>query len=119
MLLRSRRLFSIVLLINACANLVYTKLQAQDVTDNKALHQLFDNYYEEYLKLKPLDATYRGDDRYNDLLPNDGAADYLKAQHDFLIKYQNALKKFNFQKLDEQDKISYGILMFAVDRELE
>src|SRR4051812_5544913 len=93
-------------------------LCAQDSSGNKPLHQLFDAYYEEYLKLFPLDATSLGDTRYNDLLPNTGAVSYRKAVHDFYTKYQNALKQFNYQQLEEQDNISYDILMDKTQREL-
>lgn len=116
--MRSKWGFLIVLSIIACANTQPTKLQAQDPADNKALHQLFDNYYEEYLKLNPVEATYRGDNRYNDLLPNDGSEAYLKTRLDFLVKYQNALKQLNYESLDDQDKISYDILLFTINREL-
>jgi hypothetical protein len=44
-----------------------------------------DNYYEEGLLFNPIAATQRGDNRYNDLLPNDIAAPYLK-NNDFTIK---------------------------------
>ena len=32
--------------------------------------KLFADYYEEHLKLYPLEATFAGDNRYDDLLPN-------------------------------------------------
>jgi len=105
MVIRSNRLFLIVLSITAFVNLLSTKLQAQVGTDTKALHQLFDNYYEGFLKLNPVEATYRGDSRYNDLLPNDGSEIYLKAKSDFHIKYQNALKQIKYESLDDEEKI--------------
>jgi len=37
--------------------------------------EVFENYYQERLALYPLDATYAGDERYNDLFPNDLTAD--------------------------------------------
>jgi hypothetical protein len=36
---------------------------------NKELAALFDSYWEERMKLFPLEATALGDNRYNDLLP--------------------------------------------------
>ena len=95
-----------------------TNLMAQVSTGNKALHQFFNDYYEESLKLFPINATYEGDKRYNDLLPNDGSISFLKAKHNFYTKYQQALKKFDYQKLNEQDKVSYDILMDITQREL-
>ncbi|MDI3319470.1 DUF885 domain-containing protein [Pinibacter soli] len=119
MLLRSKRFFTLALLMNLVANLLCTKVQAQNDTGIHALHTLFDNYYEEYVQLNPLDATFRGDFRYNDKLPNDGTVSYLKALHDFYNKYQTALQQITYQKLNEQDKISYDILRFIIDRELK
>ena len=41
--------------------------------NNKSLeiNQVFENYYQESLKLYPLNATSQGDNRYNNFLPND------------------------------------------------
>jgi len=49
--------------------------------------------------------------RYNDSAPlNDGSIS-LERKHNFYTKYQQALKKFVTKKLNEQDKVSYDILM--------
>jgi hypothetical protein len=60
---------------------------AQKRDKKTEFNKFVDNYYEEGLLFNPIAATQRGD-RYNDLLPNDIAAPYLKKQHDFTIKYQ-------------------------------
>lgn len=91
---------------------------AQTTTENKKLHQLFDDYYEERLKFFPLEATQQGDMRYNDLLPNTGTASYLKAQHDFYSKYLHQLKTYNYNSLNAEDKISYDILNDFITRSL-
>ena len=106
-------LFLLFFAISSTANLI-----AQVSTGNKALHQFFDDYYEESLKLFPINATYEGDTRYNDLLPNDGSISFLKEKHNFHTKYQQGLKKFDYQTLNEQDKVSYDILMDITRREL-
>ncbi|MDI3320658.1 DUF885 domain-containing protein [Pinibacter soli] len=105
----------IVLFIAALPNV---KLVAQSTGKNESLHLLFDEYHEEGLKLNPLSATMEGDDRFNDLLPNDGAASFIKASHAFYTKYQNSLKTYNYQKLNAQDKLSYDILMDVIERRL-
>ncbi|MEO8417037.1 MAG: hypothetical protein ABI472_25460, partial [Ginsengibacter sp.] len=64
-----------------CAMIVNTV--AQQSAQNKSLQLLFANYYQDRLKLYPLEATSIGDNRYNNLLPNDGSADYLKQVHNF------------------------------------
>lgn len=83
------------------------------------LNQLFENYYQDRLKLFPLEATSAGDDRYNNLLYNDGSRDFLNRKHDFYVKYKRGLAKFKPETLTSEDKISYYILKEIIDRELE
>ena len=45
--------------------------------------KFLDGYYEEYLKLNPLEATQIADNRYNDLLPNDISGGYRRELEDF------------------------------------
>jgi hypothetical protein len=63
---------------------------------------------EEGLLFNPIAATQRGDNRYNDLLPNDIAAPYLKKQR--LHKISKLLKAFDSNKLNSFDKIAFDIM---------
>jgi len=78
--------------------------------ENKNFSKLCDQYYEEGLKLFPLNATYAGDDRYNDLLPNDGSVQFINETKDFYTKYLDSLKGYDRQKLNENDRLSYDVL---------
>lgn len=118
MLLKPKSFVVFTLFLLFFVLLLTAKVTAQVSTVNKALRQFFDDYYEESLKLFPLNATYEGDTRYNDLLPDDGSISFLKEKHTFYTRYQQALKKFDYQKLNEQDKISYDILTDIIQREL-
>jgi uncharacterized protein (DUF885 family) len=86
---------------------------------NKELAKLFDNYYEDKLKLYPLEATAIGDNRYNALLQNDGSEAFIKQAHDFYAGYLDKLKGFNRDGLDEEDKLSYDILLYKLNTVLE
>ncbi|MDB5132879.1 MAG: hypothetical protein JWR02_2628 [Mucilaginibacter sp.] len=86
---------------------------------NKELAKLFDNYYEDKLKLYPLEATSIGDNRYNALLQNDGSEVFIKQAHDFYAGYLDKLKTFNRDGLDEEDKLSYDILLYKLNTVLE
>jgi uncharacterized protein (DUF885 family) len=96
-----------------------TRSAAQNTVRNEALHQLFENYYQERLPLFPLEATSNGDERYNHVLHNDGSQAYLKKLHDLYTKYQKDLNNFKPAELNAQDKISYYILKDILTRELE
>jgi len=82
----------------------------QEAKDIKDLSVLTEQYYEDKLKLYPLEVTSIGDNRYNDLLPNSGSAKFIKEEHDFYQKYLTQLKTYARDILDENDKLSYDIL---------
>jgi hypothetical protein len=48
-----------------------TIVLAQKRDKKTEFNKFVDNYYEEGLLFNPIAATQRGDNRYNDLLPND------------------------------------------------
>ena len=118
MLYKTKPLLAFTAIILCIAMLKAPGLLAQSTPD-KALHQLFDSYYEDFLKLYPLAATQRGDARYNNLLPNTGSKAFIKSAHDFNAKYRQELKKINYSLLSPDDKTSYDILMVMLTRELE
>jgi len=71
--------------------------------------KMLDDYYEQRMKLYPLEATQNGDNRYNDLLPiniTDAYKDTLKI---FFNKYLTAAQKFDTSKLTANDLISLKI----------
>lgn len=92
-----------------------TKTGSTAKAPNKDLAKLFENYYEDRLKLYPLEATSIGDNRYNDQLPNDGSAAFIKQADAF---YKNYLHKINFFAdidLNEEDKLSYDIFVYEMN----
>jgi len=78
-----------------------------DKEDNKELSAVFNNYYEDRLKLFPLEATAIGDTRYNDLLPIDFTDAYRKQLKDFYNQYLAELNKYQRENLSEKDQLSY------------
>ena len=83
-------------------------------SQNTSLHKLFDNYYEDRLKLFPAEATTNGDNRYNDLLPNTGSQQYIQQLTFFYDTYLTGLKKYNRQKLSAADRTSYDLLAYIL-----
>lgn len=68
------------------------------------------NYYEEYLKLYPLEATIQGDNRYNDLLPINIDKDFISAEIAFYNKVQEQLKMIDYKTLPDEKKVIYDVL---------
>jgi uncharacterized protein (DUF885 family) len=86
---------------------------------NTALNKMFDDYYEDRLKLYPLEATQIGDNRYNGLLPINITEAYGDTLHNFYTRYLTAVEKYDTAKLTENDLISYKIFDREMNMQLE
>ncbi|WP_377163997.1 DUF885 family protein [Mucilaginibacter terrae] len=99
-----------VLLMAACK-------QAKESNPN--FGKLLESYYEDRLVLYPFEATAIGDNRYNDKLPNDGSAEFMKQAQNFYKIYINRLHSFKRDDLSEQDKLSYDVLDYQMRVQLD
>jgi len=54
--------------------------------NNKPFNKLLAAYYDEGITFNPIGATQRGDNRFNDILPNNIATPYLKKRHNYNLK---------------------------------
>ncbi len=81
--------------------------------------QVFENYYQESLKLYPLQATSQGDLRYNDFLPNDLSDEFRKKEKEFYTFYKSQLNNFPDQTLNENDLLSKKVLLWECDLSLK
>ena len=89
--------------------------------NNKSLEiaQVFENYYQESLKLYPLQATSQGDLRYNDFLPNDLSDEFRKKEKKFYTFYKSQLNNFPDHTLNENDLLSKKVLLWECDLSLK
>ena len=83
------------------------------------LTRLYADYWEEVLKLNPVQATFQGDNRYNDLLPDFGSAEYRKQQHDFTVRWLKTIEGVGSDGLSGQDLLSYEIFVRDSKNSLE
>ena len=61
------------------------------------LDSIAGNYYEQYLKLYPLEATTQGDYRYNDQLPINIDKDFISSEIAFYNSVQQQLAKVDYK----------------------
>jgi len=93
---------------------------AAPVADAHAeLATLLDRYFEELLELNPLLATFIGDNRYNDRLPNDIGPEQRARQHELNERYVAAARRIDANTLDGPDRISLEIFLRERERALE
>ena len=83
------------------------------------LADLFDRYWEENMRLFPIEATQNGDNRYNDRLTIDIADSFRDSLRRFYSTYLDGVKKFNREELGENDRISYDIFRREMEMQLE
>ena len=83
------------------------------------LNALLESYFEEMLPLRPVLATYIGDSRYNDRLPNFLSAGYRAQVHALDQRYLDALRKIDPAALGAADRTSYEIFVRERERALE
>ena len=95
------------------------KAAATQQVKAQKLNALYDQYWEEVLKLNPLQATFQGDPRYNDQLPDFGSATFRKQQHDFTARWLKTLEDLGPDGLQGQDLLSYQIFVRDAKNSLE
>jgi uncharacterized protein (DUF885 family) len=105
-------LLASLVLFAACAG----SAGAAEGTDRAAkLDALYAEFWEENLKLNPVQATFAGDQRYNAELPNMLAPENLAKQRSFHSKYLKTARGIGSDGLAGQDRLSYEI--FTLNRE--
>lgn len=87
--------------------------------DNKELAAMLDTYYEERLKLFPLESTMNGDERYNDQMFIDFTDGYRSNLKKFYKEYLTYLTKFDRDVLSEKDQLSYDVFKREMEINIE
>ena len=75
------------------------------------LTTLYAEYWEELLKLNPVQATFQGDARYNDQLPDFGSAEYREQVRSFNERWLKTVEAIGSEGLSGQDLLSYRIFV--------
>nr|WP_111265931.1 DUF885 family protein [Lysobacter maris] len=92
---------------------------ASDSAKAARLDALYEQYWEQMLELNPLAATFQGDPRYNDRLPNILSEDYRRQSHDFTARWLKTVEDVGPEGLQGQDLLSYQIFVRDAKMELE
>ena len=91
----------------------------ENIQNNVELNTILENYYQDGLKLNPINATNEGDSRYNDKFPELITDNYKKKQAEYYNKYLNKVSKFEINDLSDVDKMSKSILEWECKINLE
>lgn len=83
------------------------------------LAALFDEYFEQNLELNPIQATFIGDARYNDRLPNFLSEEQIEKNRRFDEYWLNRIKQVSRDELSGQDRLSYDVFVYDREQALE
>lgn len=86
---------------------------------NENLVSLFQDYYEQYVILFPLEATGFGDNRYNDSMPIDISPDFLAKKKAFYQKTLERLGQIDSSKASDINRLMAEILSYELRTRLE
>ncbi|MBC8173159.1 MAG: DUF885 family protein, partial [Chitinophagales bacterium] len=94
-------------------------MKRSEAPDERSTDSLFQQYYDERIQLYPLEATLNGINTYNDQLPNDISEAYRTKLRAFYQKYLDTLNTYDRTKLDHNDQMSYDVLQWELNINLE
>lgn len=117
-----KTIFSRTLLF-ALITIVAVSCKKQDSPITKTtpanLDSITTRYYEQYLKLHPLEATSQGDNRYNDQLPVNIDKDFIAGEISFYKNELDQLAKIDYAQLSDEDKTVYDVLDYTLKDKTE
>ena len=88
------------------------------VETNQKFEQFLKDYNEGKLQLNPINATYAGDNRFNDLFPNFLSDEYSLKAKDFYTNYKVKLNDFSNSELTQSQQMSKEVLAWDCEMAL-
>src|SRR4029078_10219685 len=83
------------------------------------LDKMYGEFWEESLRRNPIQATYVGDNRFNDLLPNFFSPQYRDESIAFDHKWLARFQAIDPNDLDGQARLSYDVMLRNINLDLE
>lgn len=96
-----------------------TSATAAQTAAARQLSQIYADYWEAALQRNPVQATFIGDHRYNDRLPNFLAPEYREETRRFAAEWLAKAQAVDAGGLAGQDRLSYEIFVRNLESELE
>ena len=87
------------------------------LTTLSPLHQLFQDHWDAWMRFDPLNATYVGDQRFNDRLPH-ATDDAYQTWRGQLIGFRGRLEGIPYQALSADDQLNFDLFRHLVENEI-
>jgi len=112
-------LFSLILIIITSCKNEPNKMNPGSNEVSANLNIVFEEYYQEELKLYPISATFKGDKRYNNSFPNSLSDEHRNLTKKHYASLLNKLNEFNNSDLIDDEIMSKDILKWECEINLE
>ncbi|MGB3774511.1 MAG: DUF885 domain-containing protein, partial [Leeuwenhoekiella sp.] len=111
-------LFTLLVILFISCN-TDNKPKTDMIATSASFDSILDAYYEDGLKLNPINATTSGDMRYNDEFPNFLSQTYRDSLRSYYEHYQETANAMDDSKLSETELLSKKILLWECELNLE
>lgn len=110
----------IAILCSSCKKDKETPVNDSDMeNDETSFNSVLENYYQETLKMYPMNATSAGDNRYNDQFTNVLTDDFKHREEAFYKEYKARMMQFKDEDLSENEQLSKDILIWECNINLD
>ncbi|MDR8389580.1 DUF885 domain-containing protein [Aliifodinibius sp. S!AR15-10] len=107
------------ILVLSCLALVISQCEPAEDSTGAQFEQLLENYYEEGVRLDPIEAMSFGDARYTDRFPNLLSQDYADSLREYYRTYREKVSAFEDAQLNETQRMSKAVLEWECTINLE
>ncbi|WP_445954944.1 DUF885 domain-containing protein [Yeosuana sp.] len=111
-------LLCITIVLYSCKKDTKTSVES-NITTSETFNKVLNDYYQESLKMYPINATKAGDSRYNDIFPDVLSDDFTAKEKSFYTEYKQKVTAFDDAKLNENEQLSKAVLIWECDINLE
>ena len=92
---------------------------ARKMATASELNALYADFWQASLKFNPVQATFTGDNRYNDQLPNFFSAEFRQQARAFTEDWLGKIEAYDPSGLDSASRLSYDIFVNDLQQQLE
>ena len=112
-------LLAVIFIVGFCSCRNGNGANANHAGHPNNLSKIFSDYWEERMKLFPLEATSNGDNRYNDRMTNTISAPFRDSLQRFFTKYLAAANGVDTAALSKPDKLSWNLFHYEMQMNLD
>ncbi|WP_296314396.1 DUF885 domain-containing protein [Winogradskyella sp. UBA3174] len=105
----------ILLSLTACKENTSTTNEELSTTTSDSFSALLNDYYNENLMAHPLEATFMGDNTYNNVLPNVLDDNFIATEKAYLTRFKYEVNTFEDSDLTESQQLSKAVLNWECD----